>query len=252
VRDASPFRRRPGAPPLIHGHRGVRGAAPENTLAAFERALAEGADAIEIDVRPCGSGELVVFHDPDLARLTGNADLRAVHLLPYHELQRIDLGDGQRIPRLSEALAWARGRRLRINVEIKGDVPDKVAASRLALRALATVPDAARYAMVSSFYPHILASLVALGCPLPLALIFHEGQRRYRPWLLAQAAGVDALHPERTLTSPEIIERAHAAGLLVNVWTVNDAIEARDLAALGVDGIITDEPGRIGAVARSV
>ncbi|RYE94070.1 MAG: glycerophosphodiester phosphodiesterase, partial [Myxococcales bacterium] len=59
---AAGWRRRPGQPPRIYGHRGVRGARPENTLAAFEHAAAEGADGVELDVRVCGSGELVVFH----------------------------------------------------------------------------------------------------------------------------------------------------------------------------------------------
>lgn len=248
-RSLAPFRRQPGSPPLLYGHRGVRGLAPENTLAAFAHALADGADGIELDVRACGSGELVVFHDTDLTRASGGSDTRPLHEVPYHELLRLDLGDGQRVPRLSEALAWARGRRLLINVEVKGDVPDWRLAARLAARALAGVPDAPRYVMVSSFHPQILAGVRALGCPLPLAQLFHEGQRRWRPWRVAGLLPLDALHPERTLAQPDDVARARAAGRIVNVWTVNDEREARDLAGLGVDGLITDRPGAIrGAV----
>lgn len=245
------FRRRPGEPPLVYGHRGVRGAAPENTMAAFEEAAAQGADGIELDVRPCGSGELVVCHDPDLTRATGGADRRAVHLLSYRELSLVDVGEGQRPPRLSEVLAWARGRRLRVNVEVKGDVPDRLAAARLAVRAIAGVPDAERYVLLSSFYPGILRAAAAMGCPTALAGLFHAGQKHYHPWRLVRLMGLHAAHPERTLTPPAEVARARAAGMLVNVWTVNDEAEARDLAALGVDGLISDRPGAVGAAVRA-
>ena len=219
-------------------------------MAAFERALEEGADGIELDVRRCGSGELVVAHDPDLRRLSGGVDLRSVHLLPYRELARLDLGQGQRIPRLSEVLAWARGRRLLLNVELKGDAGDPLGLARDAWRALAGVPQVERYALFSSFHPQILGALRLLGCPLPLAFLFHEGQRSWHPWGVGRVVGVRALHPERTMSFPGAIQRARSSGFLVNVWTVNDEQEAADLTRLGVDGLITDHPAHIGAAAR--
>lgn len=245
MKTPSPFRRQPGAPPRIYGHRGVRGVAPENTMAAFERALAEGADGIELDVRRCGSGELVVFHDADLGRLSGGADLRPVQRVPFHELERLDLGENQRIPRLSEVLSWARGRRALVNVEVKGDGEPPLGLARSVQRALAGVPQGERYLQVSSFHPQVLGALRALGCPLLLGFLFHEGQQGWHPWVLGRALGVGALHPERTMSFPGAIQRARAAEQIINVWTVNDEQEARDLSALGVDGLITDEPGRI-------
>src|SRR6185436_14185576 len=101
--------------PLILGHRGVRGTLPENTLAAFEAAAGEGADGIELDVRVCGTGELVVVHDPTLERVTGGRDRRAIAEIAHHELARVDVGAGQRVPTLTEVLAMARTRRLRVN-----------------------------------------------------------------------------------------------------------------------------------------
>ena len=219
-------------------------------MAAFERAAAEGADGIELDVRVCGSGELVVFHDPELTRMTGESDRRLVADVGHDELARLDLGGGAGVPRLSEVLAWARGRRLRVNVEVKGDVADRLAAARRTARLVGLVPDAPDFVMVSSFYPQILAMLAGLGCPAPLAFLFHAGQARQRPWLVGRALGCSSLHPERVLTPPESVQAARAAGRVVNVWTVNDASEARDLAAIGVDGLITDRPGEIGAAVR--
>jgi glycerophosphoryl diester phosphodiesterase len=249
--DAARFLRRAGKP-LIYGHRGVRGPLPENTLVAFEQARLEGADGVELDVRPCGSGELVVFHDPQLTRATTGTDTRSVHDVPYDELRRLDLGGGAQVPRLTEVLAWARSHRLRVNVEVKQDVPERRAAVRAVARAVEVVPDAGRFLHISSFDPAILLALRAGGVRVPLAFLFHEGQRRYRPWVLSRAMPVEALHPERTLTEPDQVAAARRAGRVINVWTVNDENEARALSALGVDGIITDRPGPVGEAARSV
>src|SRR5690349_15319842 len=88
--------RRSARRPAIVGHRGVRGPAPENTAASIREAKRQGADAVEIDVRPCASGEVVVFHDPDLSRIA--KDPRSVARVGYDELSAIDAGAGERIP----------------------------------------------------------------------------------------------------------------------------------------------------------
>src|SRR4030095_10429492 len=105
--DVTRFRRLDGAPPYVFGHRGVRGEAPENTMAAFDLAAASGADGVELDVRLCRSGELVVCHDANLARLTRGRDTRRVADLDRAELGRVDLGGGQSVSLLAEGLAWA-------------------------------------------------------------------------------------------------------------------------------------------------
>src|SRR3954470_13188087 len=92
ARDA--FRRREGAPPFVYGHRGVRGEAPENTMAAFEIAANAGAAGFELDVRVCGSGELVVCHDPTLERFTQGRDRRKVAELGWPDLGKVDVGSG--------------------------------------------------------------------------------------------------------------------------------------------------------------
>src|SRR5688572_31359268 len=91
------LRRAPGAKPLVLGHRGARHAAPENTHAAFELSRAEGAAGVELDVRLVKSGEIVVLHDPTLARVTAGGDRRAVEQLAWHDARRADIGQGQRI-----------------------------------------------------------------------------------------------------------------------------------------------------------
>jgi len=100
---------RAGRPPIILGHRGASAEAPENTLAAFRLAVEQGADGVELDVWRCGSGEVVVHHDPDTARTGGVA--RLVSSTPWAELRRLDVGSwkgerfaGERIPLLAEVL----------------------------------------------------------------------------------------------------------------------------------------------------
>jgi glycerophosphoryl diester phosphodiesterase len=237
------FRRKHGAPPLVYGHRGVRGEAPENTMRAFELARAQGADGIELDIRPCATRELVVFHDPTLARCSDKKDERAVCDVPYGELSRIDVGQGATIPLLSEVLQWARGHGILINVEMKRDVPDRaalVAATAAALRAL---PDFASTGIVSSFDGWMLGRLGRTLPGVARGFLFEPRQRLWRSGWPAPLLGAAAVHPERTLVTPVMCRLWRAARRLVNVWTVNDVEEARRLAALGVDGIITDSPG---------
>jgi len=124
--------------PLVVGHRGGRGAGwpAENTLAAFEQARAQGARAIELDVRTCAGGTLVVFHDATLARMTGERDPRRVSEVPERELLGIDLGGGATIPTLLAVLTWARQSEVAVNVEMKHGVPGRRALVRATVDAV--------------------------------------------------------------------------------------------------------------------
>jgi glycerophosphoryl diester phosphodiesterase len=238
------FRRPPGRRPWVYGHRGTSGA-PENTLAAFEKAVQDGADGIELDVRLSADGELVVMHDAAFDRVTQGQDHRRVAELPYEEIRRIDVGNGERAPRLSEVLGFARARHLRVNVEMKHGVPQRLALAHATARQLSAV-DPYLPIIVSSFDPLILATFATLVPRMPRALLVHRSK-----WsTLALETGMawrDGLHVERTLTRDATIQRLLRQGLLLNVWTVNDVREAQDLAAMGVDGIITDVPGLVRA-----
>jgi glycerophosphoryl diester phosphodiesterase len=240
--------------PHVVGHRGGRGEGwpAENTIAAFDRARAEGAVAIELDVRTCMGGEVVVFHDADLARLTGGDDRRAVAKVTSGELAHVRLGaGGDRAPTLDDALAWADAAGLAVNVELKRDVPDRVALARAVARVIAR--HARARVLVSSFDPALLAGSALLAPRVPRAWLTHEGQRWWEPaWAaLAARAPIHAVHLERTQASSRLVARLRAAGKRVGVWTVNDPAEAKDLVAAGVDWIITDAPARIGAALRA-
>lgn len=229
----------------VVGHRGGRGDSwpTENTFAAFERALAEGADAIELDVRLCATGEVVVFHDPDLKRMSGGADLREVQHVPY-----LELATGFRAPLLRDVVAFCNDRRVGLNVEVKYDAVARAALASRVVCTLAEFPDLD--VIVSSFDPRILAGIGAARRHR-LAFLTTTERRWSLPLARALAARklVHAIHLERTLATPREIQAIRARGVDVGVWTVNDPEEARALREARADWVITDVPGTMRAVA---
>ncbi len=216
--------------PLVVGHRGGRGEGwpRENTIAAFDMAREQGARAIELDVRTHG-GEVIVRHDAAEAPL---AELRA-----------------QGVPLLAEVLAWAREHDVAVNVEMKHDVPRRATLARAVVR---LVRASRADVLLSSFDPVLLGMAAALAPPLPRALLVHSRQRAWADVLQERARPgmVRALHLERTQTDPRAVARYLGRGLRLGVWTVNDPREAADLVALGVQTIITDQPGAVLAALR--
>lgn len=205
------------------GHRGCAARGPENTLAAIDRASGH-VDAVEVDVRRCGSGEVVVVHDATLDRLAG-VDSR-VSETPWTELRELRvLGSDQHVPRLA-AVVDALPPTVGLNLELKepGLTSDVEAL-------VSPHPDV----WVSSFDVGAIAET-----SLSRALVFADD------WdaSVARATELDCafVHPqyELVLSDPGRVDEAHAAGLAVNVWTPPaDAVPR--LAEAGVDGVIVDD-----------
>lgn len=228
--------------PLIIGHRGASAHEVENTLSAFRRARADGADGVELDVLLCASGEVVVFHDEDLERLAGRPE--RVEELPLAALREVRLKGGEAIPTLAEVLEEL-GPGLLVNVELKA--PRPCAGRRLVPAVVELVRRfaAADRVLVSSFNPLAVLRFRALAPEIPSGLIF--GAEQALPLRRAWARGwvkPFALHPERTLCTERTVQAWRAAGYAVNVWTVDDPDEVARLCALGVDGLITNDPAR--------
>ncbi|MFC7202322.1 glycerophosphodiester phosphodiesterase [Haloferax namakaokahaiae] len=212
----------------VVGHRGCPALAPENTLAAFE-AAAEVVPCIELDVRRCGSGELVVFHDETLSRLTGASG--RVADTPFSELRRLTVGDSdESIPLLSEVFEVIPHSTC-VNVECK----HAGVASDLQ-RVVADVPNEI---LVSSFEREALREVTA-ETSLSTALLFSRWWRR--SLRMAKKLGCAAIHPRYDLLSRERVEAAHDEGFEVNAWTVLDRETVRRLAEWGIDGVIVDDP----------
>jgi len=237
------WQRPEGARPFVLGHRGARHAAPENTLAAFELARVEGADGIELDVRLDASGRVIVLHDPTLERVTGGADTRFAEDISAREMARLDVGKGERVPTLAEVLTWAREHGQRVNVELKFDVRNRLLLLQQVARVMRgqALPDV----IFSSFHPYFVWWLARRVPEVPRAWLVHQKQRllKYAPGL--RQLGANALHPEHVLANSARVARLRGNDFLVNTWTVNDPLRARELARMGVDAIITDVPGQI-------
>jgi glycerophosphoryl diester phosphodiesterase len=241
----SGFRRAHGVRPYVLGHRGARHCLPENTMAAFEGALREGADGVELDVRLTADREVVVIHDLRLERVTAGRDRRSVEALTSADLRRVDVGGGQAPPSLRAVFEWALATRARVNVELKHDgsrTRELVEGVAALVRADPRLYD---QVLLSCFHPGVVLRLSRLLPEVPVAWLVHARSRLFRHAPGFRLLGAAGVHPHHELVSAERMVRWRKAGALVNVWTVNHVAQARNFAQLGVDALITDTPGRI-------
>jgi glycerophosphoryl diester phosphodiesterase len=240
--------------PLVIAHRGASGLAPENTLAAFALALEMKAEAIELDVHRTRDGEIVVIHDADVNRTAGASG--SIDQLTLAELKLLDAGSwfnrahpqqakpeyaGQQIPTLVEVLELVRGRaRLFIEIKDPGRYPAGFVAELVAL-----VRGAEMLSKVTflSFNRPVLKRLHSLGTAIPFGL--NVDRPILDPVKSATALHAASLGLRHQWVTANIVKRAHASGLAVNAWTVNEPADVSRVLAAGVDGIISDHPGRL-------
>jgi glycerophosphoryl diester phosphodiesterase len=227
------------------GHRGARHAAPENTFAAFDLALSEGAEGIELDVRMNRSGEVIVLHDGDLRRVTAGADARKLSGLSSDDCRKVRLDQGERLPTLPEVLEWSRRHGALVNVEIKADDPRAWFLVRQVARLTREAEDLRELLLVSCFNPALawafqqLAPEIATAWLVETPALARAPLRWLRPWA--------ALHPSHKLLLGPRAQQWRDAGLRLHVWTVNEPERALELAKLGVEALISDNPGRLRA-----
>jgi len=204
--------------PLLLGHRGARAvkSIPENTIASFDRALFDGCDGFEFDVRLTEDEEPVVCHD---AKVHG------------YDVARTPAKQIPQSPRLRDVLQRYRDSFLDIELKVK-DL-EKI------LLDLFLRHKPRRGFVVSSFLPGSLKSIRALNASIPLGLIC-ESKTQLRLW---NELPVQWVIPHLELAEPELIRKIKGAGKKVIVWTVNDPADMQRFAEYGVDGIISDDTG---------
>ncbi len=230
--------------PLNIAHRGASAVAPENTLAAFHKALELGADGIELDVRLCADGTPVVIHNPSVDATTDGSG--SVAQMTLRELKQLDAGAwfapafaGERIPTLEETLA-AVGGRLLVNIELKG----KAILGRRLVRA--TVDLIERYCLaervlVSSFNPLLLHRVQRIAPKIATGLLYLWA---FLPGVAQRVAPqpYTALHPSVGILTQDHRDWIRRHPYRIHVWTVDEPTEMRRLIEWGVGGIITNTP----------
>lgn len=229
----------------IWAHRGARKEKPENSLAAFRRAIELGADGFELDVQRTADGKLIVIHDETLDRVSGRSG--RVVKLSWSEIQSYNIAafraaEGfapMRVPLLEEVLDLMRGTKLCCNIELKNSVEpypgleDEVIAlvSRMGL---------SEQIVYSSFSPESVKRLSQKLDPAVVGFLYDRPLPD--PVQALHTLGGRALHPEQSLVNENYVAAAHQAGIKVNVWTVNEPQAILRLGRLGADALITDDP----------
>ncbi len=237
--------------PLIMGHRGAMGHAPENTLASFKLAHEMGVDAVELDVHLSADGVLVVHHDETLERTTsGNGEISAMTL---EQLRQLDAGAkfskdyaGERIPTLEEVLTWAKGVELPVVIEFKRN-PNVRAIVEAAIGLVERMQAGADVAFIS--FDHFVPAGLKQARPQWTTGVLYVG-RPVDPVALAASAGADGLLPNFYFVEQEDVARAHAAQKWVGCWAPNSERELGYAISQGVDMIGTNFPDRLQALLK--
>ncbi|MGE3727881.1 MAG: glycerophosphodiester phosphodiesterase [Candidatus Sericytochromatia bacterium] len=232
-------------------HRGFSGVYPENTLLAFEMALTQGADMIELDVQLSADGQIVVCHDPMLKRLTGQAVY--IRDLPAQKLSEFDVGAwmsndyrGQQIPTLSEVFALIPPETL-INIEIKHEASSFFHwQTEKAVLALIKTHRREKQVIIAAFNPMIVNRIRKLAPEISTAYLITQ---TLNPLLIFLLARIRAryLHVDMRYLSPKIVQALQAKGLQVLGYTLNSVAEYQQASRMGLKGIITDYPDRLQA-----
>ncbi len=247
--------------PLIVGHRGDSLHAPENTLAAFQLALTNGADGVEFDVRLARDGVPVVIHDATLRR-TGLRRETAVAALTSAELGEMDAGTwfnrrfpahardeyaSERVPTLAQTLALLKNRARVIYVEMKCERVEEYAQLAAAVVHEIRAREVENRAVVKSFVHDAIAEVKRLAPDIRTAALFER--KLSQPVITARKiieraieCEADEISLQRTLLRRNIVEAAQARGLKTVVWTVDDPSRLRRARELSLHAIITNNP----------
>jgi glycerophosphoryl diester phosphodiesterase len=234
--------------PYVIAHRGISGRYPENTLLAFRHAIEARADWIELDVHTTADGIVIVSHDSKADRCTdGHGYFKTMTL---QQVKQLDAGNwfgaefvGQRIPTLDETLDFMGDGRVRLCIEIKGDVTDDYICTARAAVDVLHRRGFLRHAVISSFNHDCLRAIKLWEPLLATSLDPTPQDGSLSPWELCQQVlrhNINSMqHRHETLT-PDIIDEAHQHGFSLWTWTVNEPDDMRRMIEMGVDAIMTD------------
>jgi len=220
------------------GHRGAKGHCTENTLESISLALEMGVDGIEIDVHLCASGELVVFHDFTLDRLSDG--FGEISTKSYEQLQELRIKGDYKIPLLTEVLDLIEGK-CSINIELKGQHTAKGTCAIITKY----IDKGWEYSsiLVSSFQENELLEVKKINSNILIAILSKASVEEAIEW--GKVLNATAIHPSLGIITRQSVIDAHNEGFNVNVWTVNEPEDIARMIEFGVDGIISDFPDRL-------
>jgi glycerophosphoryl diester phosphodiesterase len=245
---------------LVHGHRGARGMMPENTLPAFEYAIREGVDVLELDLAVTKDNVLVVSHDALLTPVICKDAPKGtpIHTLTLAEVQQYDCGalhnpqfprqttvPGTKIPTLDDVLNLAKRGKFEFNIETKLDsrrpdlAPPPEEFAKLLLASIRRHGLETRV-IVQSFDFRTLRAMKQLDASIRLSALYSGPPKDFVE--IAKEAGAGIVSPEVKLVTKDQVAQAHRAGLQVVPWTANTPEEWQRLIEAGVDAIISDYP----------
>jgi len=226
--------------PVFVAHRGASALAPENTLAAYRLAIQAGMELVECDLRRTRDGTIVIMHDAQVNRTTDGTG--QVSELTVEQIKSLDAGSwfhprfrGERVPTLRQFLDQVAGR-IRPVLELKEDGLAAEVAAELERRGLL------EQSLIVSFRRSELAEVRRLAPALATGFLCGDELSREQALQGAREVGATMLGPWEGMISPELAAEAHAQGLVLQAWTVDDRTRMAQLLALGVDVIATNQP----------
>lgn len=223
---------------LVIGHRGAMGYETENTIASIEKAIELGVSMIEIDVLRIKSGELMVFHDKRVDRLTNGAG----EIEDYYmsDVLALNLVGGHKIPTLQQVLKAVDGR-VKINIELKGKRTASKVDQIIRVYERREAYPTSNY-VISSFDWEELDAFRALNQEVDVAVLTDADPLQAIP--KAKELNAIAINPYYKNINAEIVEQIHDAGFKVYTYTVNEEADIASVKEMGVDGIFCDYPDR--------
>ncbi|WP_431133791.1 glycerophosphodiester phosphodiesterase [Psychroserpens mesophilus] len=221
------------------GHRGAKTYVAENTIASIEKALEFDVDAIEVDVHKCKSGELVVFHDFTLDRMTNGSGEVSKHTLK--QLKNLKVNGQYEIPTLEQVLDTI-DKKCIINIELKGR-DTALATCKIISKYIDTKQWNLNHFLISSFQHHELEAVYKFNNQLRTGVLTKASVSDAIEF--ANTINAYAIHPNVALVTKDNVKTAQEKGYKVLTWTVNDQLSIKRMKTYGVDGIISDNPDLI-------
>ncbi len=221
------------------GHRGAMAYETENTMASIKKALELEVDGLEIDVHKCASGELVVFHDFTLDRLSNGSG--EISNKTWDQLKEVKINGDHTIPRLEDVLDVV-DKNCILNIELKG-IDTAKATCQVIDHYIRDKHWNYSHFLVSSFQFSELKQMQELNPKIELAVLTKANVEE--AITLARALNTTTIHPNYALLTATNVKSAQASGFKVNTWTVNEEDTIARMKSYGVDGIISDYPDRL-------